>query len=457
MSLRRRMSLVCAITVAVAICLASVIAYIAVRAELRSQVDDVLRERANGITAMVSQNPEIATARAAIAKALLKGDESALPEGTPAPPPMVAALGGPDFFFQLIPPDGNPTGPPGDVAVAAPLNLPVDSEAARIAAQGQGQTIEDAELNGTHLRVLTAGLGDQGAVRIGSSLEGTDDVLARLRVILFLVVMGGIAVAALLARRVADRFNATLDALARSRAELADSVKAQRQLVADASHELRTPVASLRTDIEVLRDDPALDDEERTAMLGDVDDRVEELGALITDVIELARGDGVEEGVDEVRLDLVTQESVERARRHFPDRAFLVHAEPSVVEARPDRLARAINNLLDNAAKFSPGGTPVEVDVREGGVTVRDHGPGVPPGERDEIFDRFHRGRGSRATPGSGLGLAIVRQVAESHGGEVSVGDAPGGGAMFRLRLPEAAAPDATLDTGARARVPASP
>jgi two-component system sensor histidine kinase MprB len=480
MSLRRRMSLVSAISVAVAICLASVIAYLAVRGELRSQVDDELRERADAVAAIAGQRVDILDARADFRRAIQKADGSELPDVPPPSPGFVAALGGADFFFRLIHPEGNLVGPPGSVEVAAPLEVPVDPEAERIAASGEGESLEDTHMGDSHVRVLTVGVGDGGAVQVGSSLDGTDDVLAQLRVVLVLVVMGGIGLAALLARRVADtavapiaklteaaehvgetedlsrrievegpdevgrlatRFNEMLDTLERSRAQLAASVEAQRQLVADASHELRTPVASLRTDIEVLRDGRRLGEGERSAMLGDVDDRVAELGALITDVIELARGDESEEGVEEVRLDLLAAESVQRARRHLTEREFLLDAEPSVVEARPDRLGRAINNLLDNAVKFSPEGAPIEVSVEGGAVYVRDHGRGVPPNERELIFDRFHRGSSSRTTPGSGLGLAIVRQVAQAHGGEVSVEDAPGGGALFRLSFPPSPLP----------------
>src|SRR5919106_2342870 len=138
MSLRRRMSLVSAITVAVAICLASAIAYLVVRSELRSQVDDELRRGAQRVSGIASQAPDILRRRGAIAKALDRSGRSELTEGLPPPQPgFVAALGGPDFFVQLIPPDGTPVGPPGPPSVAAPLELPLDADAARIAATGE--------------------------------------------------------------------------------------------------------------------------------------------------------------------------------------------------------------------------------------------------------------------------------------------------------------------------------
>jgi two-component system sensor histidine kinase MprB len=106
-----------------------------------------------------------------------------------------------------------------------------------------------------------------------------------------------------------------------------------------------------------------------------------------------------------------------------------------VVEGRADRLSRAVNNLLDNARKYSPATQPIEVAVADREVTVRDHGPGIPPNELEHVFDRFYRGAGSRHEAGSGLGLAIVRQVADAHGGEVTVESAPATGTVFRLRL----------------------
>ena len=236
--------------------------------------------------------------------------------------------------------------------------------------------------------------------------------------------------------RLAQRFNAMLDRLSASQAALGASLHSQRRLIADASHELRTPVTSLRTNAEVLRVGEGLSGAERDALLEDIVAQSAELGELVADIIELARNGDVVAAVEDVRLDRLVEEAAERARRHAPTVRFHTALEPCVVQAAPESLGRAVNYLLDNAAKHSPPGASVEVAVRAGELTVRDHGAGVAPAEAPHVFDRFYRGAGARDRPGSGLGLAIVRQVAEAHGGRVGVEDAPGGGALFRLTLP---------------------
>jgi two-component system, OmpR family, sensor histidine kinase MprB len=222
----------------------------------------------------------------------------------------------------------------------------------------------------------------------------------------------------------AARFNAMLDTLE-------GSIAAQRQLVADASHELRTPVTALRTNIEVLAEN-RLDGAGRARLVADVQAQAEELSALVADLIELARGDQPSPELEDVRLDALVAEAVERARRHAPGVTFQAELEPAVVEGVPDRLARAVNNLLDNAARH---GRTVQVAAGPAGIRVRDDGGGIGEADLPHIFDRFYRGAGARGRPGTGLGLAIVRQVAEQHGGSVSATNADGG-AEFALRLP---------------------
>ncbi len=142
-----------------------------------------------------------------------------------------------------------------------------------------------------------------------------------------------------------------------------------------------------------------------------------------------------------MRLDLLAADAVERARRNRPGVPFATSLQESVVHGVPGTIERAISNLLDNAAKWSPPGAEVEVDVRDDRVVVRDHGPGIADEDLPYVFDRFYRARSARGMPGSGLGLAIVRQVAEAHGGDVVAEQAEGGGTRIVLRLRRAPVP----------------
>jgi len=450
MPLRRRVGLVAAAAVGIAIVLAASVCYFVVRAQLRSQVDDALRAQA----AAVVHNP--------------------FSLGRPVPA-IPASAGGPAPYVQLVTADGSKLPRLGSLA------LPVTAQDRSVAAGSSGPYMTDVHAGGSDLRELTfrvPGLmfgGQPVAVQLARPLNGVDDVLATLRVILLLLCVGGIALAAALgrlaARRVlaplaevadtaqhisetedltarihvraddevgqlATRFNAMLERLEASRSALDESVRAQRQLVADASHELRTPVTSLRTNIEVLLADDELPDQERRRMLTDVVEQTEELTALVGDLIDLARGDLPVGSAEDVRLDRVVAESVERGERNFPSVKFAATLEPVLIAGIPDRIGRAVNNLLDNAARHSPPGGVVEVVVNADGVRVGDHGSGVAEADLPYVFDRFYRGASSRGQQGSGLGLAIVRQVAEQHGGSISVANAPDGGAVFTMLLP---------------------
>jgi two-component system sensor histidine kinase MprB len=228
--------------------------------------------------------------------------------------------------------------------------------------------------------------------------------------------------------RLAASFNAMLGALE-------ESTRAQRQLVADASHELRTPLTSLRTNIEVLASDRTLPPGERGRLLHDVVEQLGEMTTLISELIDLARGEQHVAQPEEVRLDLLAADAVERARRNRPKVTFVTNLQESTVHGVPSTIERAVANLLDNAAKWSPPGSDVEVGVDDGTVTVRDHGPGIDDEDLPYVFDRFYRARAARGLPGSGLGLAIVRQVATAHGGTVVAEHAEGGGTRVVLRL----------------------
>ena len=190
-------------------------------------------------------------------------------------------------------------------------------------------------------------------------------------------------------------------------------------------------VQFVRTNIEVLAEN-RLDGAERARLVADVQAQAEELSALVADLIELARGDQPNPAHEDVRLDALVAEAVERARRHAPGVTFETELEPAVVDGVPDRLARAVNNLLDNAARH---GSSVFASSDPSGIRVRDDGGGIAPEDLPHIFDRFYRGADARGRPGTGLGLAIVRQVAEQHGGSVSAANVDGG-AEFALSLP---------------------
>ncbi len=454
MALRHRLTLLAAGTVGITVVLVAIVAYAVLRSELRGQVDQALQTQYTQVLRTV-RSEGIARAR-----------------GYDLPTPSLRA-GDPSGPVQLIAPGGAVIfRTPG-----ADLAVPVD-EADRALANGVGGRVVLRDIrspDGVHLRVLTVAFADGGAIQVARSLANVDDTLGRLQLVLILLCAGGTLLAAFFGRlfgrqviqpvteltaaaehitrtddlgrrievrsddevgQMAQRFNAMLDALERSRRALDDSVHSQRQLVADASHELRTPVTSLRTNIEVLlAEDGELPADDRTRLLEDVRAETEELTALITDVIELARGDEPLQGVDDVRFDDVVAEAVARARRRRPRTTFNAEVEPTVVEGLSERLGRAVDNLLDNAAKHAPDDTVVDVVLRGAQLTVRDRGPGIPAAERPHVFDRFFRGSDARGRPGSGLGLAIVRQVAESHGGSIVVEEAPGGGALFRLRL----------------------
>ena len=231
--------------------------------------------------------------------------------------------------------------------------------------------------------------------------------------------------------RLAASFNQMIQRLERS-------VGAQRQLVADASHELRTPLTSLRTNFEVLqRGDLA--EADRPRLMGAMEEQIAEVVRLVEDLVELARDELPAEVAEDIRLDLLVADAVNRAQRDAPAAEFRLTAAPVLVRGAPDKVARAVGNLLGNAAKWSPPGGLIEVTVADGSVVVRDHGPGIAEADLPHVFERFYRSADARGKPGSGLGLAIVRQVAESHGGSTTVCNAAGGGSEFRLTLPQVA------------------
>jgi two-component system sensor histidine kinase MprB len=444
-TLRARIAAAAGVAVALAVIVAAVAVYLGVRAELRGEIDDSLRQRAGMVARFFDRGPL----------------EPGSPHGLP-PSPRSEPFGGPEGV-QILRPSGGVLNRPGLTA-----RLPVEDRAREIAASGSGSYLTDMDDDYVfgRLRVLTQGLPGGGAVQVARPLNEVDRQLDRILIVLVFVSAGGIALGAglgaLVARtalapigrftrrteelaadpdpsqrmeasgrdelaRLARSFNTTLDALERS-------VEAQRQLVADASHELRTPIASLRANIQTLVEADRLPVPEREALRSDVVAELDELTALVADVVELARGAAPGDLTDGVRLDEIVEAVADRARtRTNGGVEFRVRTEPTVVRGDPGRINRAVSNLVDNAVKWSPPGGAVELSLAEGALTVRDHGPGFDEGDLPHVFERFYRADGARGLPGSGLGLAIVRQAAEAHGGSAEAANAPGGGALLRV------------------------
>lgn len=228
------------------------------------------------------------------------------------------------------------------------------------------------------------------------------------------------------AGRLGSAFSGMLEALARSRSE-------QTRLVQDAGHELRTPLTSVRTNVAVLRDFERLDPDERMRLVADLDSESRELSVLVDELVELASDRRDAEPVQRIKLVDVAERAAARTRRRT-GRDVTVQADASTVDGQPSALERAMQNLIDNAAKFATDG-PIEVTVDRGTVAVRDHGAGITAADLPHVFDRFFRAVNQRSQPGSGLGLSIVKSVVDTHGGTVFAGNADGGGAIVGFSL----------------------
>jgi two-component system sensor histidine kinase MprB len=444
-SIRARLALAAAVAVAAAVAMASAVVYVAVRNELRAPVDSALASRAQ----QISRLPLSAIER--------RPGEFFLRIPRPA-------LGGAGGYVQVVAADGQTIRPEEET-----VELPPTAIVLAVAAGDSGAVFYDIHVAGTPLRVLTVPLRDGYALQVARPLTEVDDALDRVRTILLLVALAGIGLAAALGLVVSrtalapvtrlteatervtetgdlsERIEASgRDELSRLAAsfntmlgELEAAAESQRRLVADASHELRTPLTSMRTNLEVLQRTARMPAEERKQLVDDVLEQSEELATLAAELVQLAQGEQAMPELEDVRLDLLASESLERAKRRRAPVEWSFEAEPVLVRGVPQLLDRAIGNLLDNAIKWSPAGGTIEVTVSAGGeVAVRDHGPGVDEEDLPHVWERFYRSRAARGQPGSGLGLAIVRQVAESHGGTATLENAEGGGARAVIALP---------------------
>ena len=451
MSLRRRIAGAAALAVAAVAVMLAAVGYLSARSHLVGQVQQELRGRAAPY--LMPHGP----GHHGIGGGPPGGEPSQTDNGLPANPP----LGGAPGYFQFVFPDGHVVAGNGGTP-----KLPVDAQVREIAKQGRGSFDSSATVDGTHVEVLTVGDPfDHKAVQVALPLTSVDSVLHGLLVTYLILVGAGILLAALLGaliartalapirrfteqteqvtsaldrprrleetggeemERLAASFNQTLDALERS-------VQAQRHLIADASHELRTPMAALRSNIQIFLDAERLDEHERRELQESIVAELDELTQLVSDVLELARGSAASEHTEPIELDAVVRDAVARAQRRAAQVSFEVDVEPTVIVNSPDRVSRAVTNVIDNARKWSPSEGTIEVRLRDGTLTVRDHGPGFKEQDIDHVFDRFYRAEQARRMPGSGLGLAIVKQAAEAHGGSVEAANAAEGGAVVTV------------------------
>jgi len=467
LSLRSRLTLISAIAVAVTVIAVSTSCWWLIRIQLYQQLDDQLVSDSQ--VALDAATP--ADAQRALLAGGGSGGDSHDEIGSP-----------PVVVVRFL----NSAGIPTATSDGADALGPVDPTAKRIVASGTGSGVEDVKgvehvEGGRFYRVRTVA-SPGGAVQVARRVGGVKDTLAHLGALLIAIGLAGSAGAGLIGwtvaraglrpvdlltgaveqvarthdlsakipvdghdeiARLAEAFNAMLSALEESKA-------AQRQLVQDAGHELWTPLTSLRNNIELLihTDEQSgtgrvLSAQDRARLLADLGAQAAELTTLTTELVELAGENADPEAFELIDLADLVGGAVDRARVRWPAVCFETLAEPAVLAAQPASLERALLNLLDNAAKWSPPGGKVRVRLgvhvvdmaRIAEVTVADEGPGIPVEERPKVFERFYRVTSARSMPGSGLGLAIVAQAIQAHHGTVSVGDAGGGGAELRVRL----------------------
>ena len=329
--------------------------------------------------------------------------------------------------------------------------------------------------DGTRWRVAAVRRDDGSTMVIGQALDSQEAVLRKLGIVMFLFGLAGVIASGMAGWAVARnglrpvrRLTAEVEEIARTEdlrplpvegddeiarlaaafnqmlAALGASRDRQRQLVADAGHELRTPLTSLRTNLDLLSQaDSAggLPPGAKEELLDDVRAQIEEMTTLIGDLVELSRDEPLTHVVEQIDLADLVDRTVARVRRRAPGVTFETDVTPWFLVGEEAGIERAVTNLLDNAAKWSPAGSTVTIRLDGGTLVVDDEGPGIAADDRPHVFDRFYRSRESRAMPGSGLGLSIVRQVAARHSGTVEADVSPSGGARLTMWLPGSSSP----------------
>jgi two-component system, OmpR family, sensor histidine kinase MprB len=440
-TLRLRITLIAAVAVALAFVAASIGIYVATAQTLRSQVDGALRDIASGELA-APIDPDF------------RGG------------PRIGRYGGAGGTLQVVRADGLALRATQPGVQVEPL--PVGQATIEVARGDREAFFETVRIAGEPVRILTVPAGRGVAVQLARPLTEVEGALDDLRSLLLVAAILGTGLAAglgaVVARRairpigeltrLAEEIATTRDLTRRLTGDAADqrddeigrlaaafdtmlhqleqARQSQQQLVADASHELRTPLTSLRTNIEVLARLEELPPDDRTELIDQVIDQLDEFSRLIGGLVELARGETPLVSVREVDLDAVVA-SVARQLDPAANRVR-VRGSAGAVLGDADRLERAVANLVENAQKYAPTG-PIELDLAPGEISVRDHGPGIAPEDRPRVLQRFYRAPETRDAPGAGLGLAIVEQTVRTHGGDVEVAEAAGGGCRVTLRF----------------------
>jgi two-component system, OmpR family, sensor histidine kinase MprB len=448
-TLRNRISVAAALGVLIVVAAVSGVLYFSYAASLRSRVDATLvdaAQQASSITQRIKQSAD--------------GSRSIPDFSRPV------TVGSVELQLFL-----------GPVAVGQPTQFgPLGGRDVAVAEGAQPPYFASADDGGREFRVYTAampGTSGAGLVRTSRAADADDGALRTAALLLAGLTIGAAGVtygaARLTAGRIlrpiaeltatAEHITQTRDLTARLRstgrnddgtndevgrlsssfdtmlAALHESVTAQRQLVADASHELRTPLTSLTTNLDLLEDGAGLADPQAPALVRAAREQAGELNQLITDLLDLARYHESRPHRETVRLDVLTDQAVHRARQRVPHAVIDTELRPCLVHVDPAGVDHAVSNLVDNAIKWSPPEVAVRVVVENGRVLVSDRGPGIAPEDLPHIFERFYRAQDARGMPGAGLGLAIVGSVTQANDGTVEVQTGPDG-STFTLAFP---------------------
>jgi signal transduction histidine kinase len=449
LSLRLRLTILYSLLFAVLIALFGTIVYVQTSNRLYSSVDDTLKLRADRIISESGTDPS----------GTIDTDQSVLDE-----------IGSPGVYVELL--------RRGQAAIRSnnlTASLPVPTRRGGVSETASFETHETS--NGERVRVLYQELPNAGGrLLVARSLHPTDAALDRIRVVLigggivFLIISNLLAyvVAAPALRPIrqatgtAAEIAATADfsrriegndqpgevgELVRTLNELIRKVEttldAHRAFLADSSHELRRPLAVLRGNLEVLGS-PALPADERQAIIAETEEESRRMSRILADLLLLSQVESrLILQLAPVDLTDLVRGVAEQQRQRFPGREITFESDgPHVrVEADEQRVRQILENLVENAARYSTPGQSIDITVRRNGrfaiTEVKDHGPGMSEDEAKHAFERFFRGSRSRRqhADGSGLGLAIVRHIAEAHGGGVALTSTPSG-TTVKVELP---------------------